>query len=306
VEPSLVSTYMLIIFFMLSPLQNIGGAVQGLSQANVALEGVRQLSTEISADLNSEAAVGAVASGKPPDMISLAEPASRCQSIEIRDVTYEYHSEERMRFGIGPVNLLLRRGQTLFVVGGNGSGKTTFLKLLCGLYEPTSGAIYMDGELVDAAHARLYRQQFAGVFADNCLFDGLSDSPYDEYLSTQSGLIRYLRLEHAARTGTSLLAQANSFSAGERKRMGLLLACACATPVVVFDEFAADQDPEAKRFFYHEVLAQLKAEGKIVVVVTHDDRYFNIADQLVVLERGVPPVIHEPRKFTHPTLKTAL
>jgi putative pyoverdin transport system ATP-binding/permease protein len=284
VQPSLVTTYTLTIFFMISPLQNIGGSARGLSQANVALEGIESLRKELTP------ATPAATVSTQADLLGNAAPA-RCQSIEIRDVTYEYPPEDRNRFGVGPVSLTLRKGETVFIVGGNGSGKTTFLKLLCGLYVPNSGAIYVDGVLIDNSRLDAYRRNFAGVFSDNCLFDGLSGTDYDEYVSAQPALIRYLRLEHATKPGVGLLGQASSFSAGEKKRVGLLLACIADVPVLVFDEFAADQDPDAKRFFYNEVLPELKAQGKMVVVVTHDDRFFRLADQIVVLERGVPPVI---------------
>jgi putative pyoverdin transport system ATP-binding/permease protein len=284
VQPSLVTTYTLTIFFMISPLQNIGGSARGLSQANVALKGIESLRKELTP------ATPTASVSTQADLLGNAAPA-RCQSIEIRDVTYEYPPEDRNRFGVGPVSLTLRKGETVFIVGGNGSGKTTFLKLLCGLYVPNSGAIYVDGVLLDNSRLDAYRRNFAGVFSDNCLFDGLSGTDYDEYVSAQPALIRYLRLEHATKPGVGLLGQASSFSAGEKKRVGLLLACIADVPVLVFDEFAADQDPDAKRFFYNEVLPELKAQGKMVVVVTHDDRFFRLADQIVVLERGVPPVI---------------
>ena len=69
--------------------------------------------------------------------------------------------------------------------------------------------------------------------------------------------------------------------------------CAVATTADVtiadyydFDEWAADQDPEFRRYFYDVLLPGLKAEGRTLIVVTHDDRYFHVADQVVFMEEG--------------------
>ncbi|HRX88910.1 MAG TPA: ATP-binding cassette domain-containing protein, partial [Steroidobacteraceae bacterium] len=75
-------------------------------------------------------------------------------------------------------------------------------------------------------------------------------------------------------------------SQGQRKRLALVVAYLEDRPIYVFDEWAADQDPDYKRVFYSQLLPDLKARGKAVVVVTHDDRYFHLGDRVVVLEDG--------------------
>lgn len=272
VQPGLVTTYTMILFFMLAPLQNVGGLIQGLAQAGVSVRVIEEISRNLS-------------EGEPAPVKAL--PVPRIERIECRKLAYEYTSEERQHFALSPVDFSVRAGEVAFVVGGNGSGKTTFLKVLCGLYAPTSGGLYVDGTLLEGAGVAAYRRQIAAVFSDNCLFEGLAGSPYERALSEQTALIRRLRLEHAVRPGAGILAQSGSFSSGERKRMALLLAAQSDAQVVVFDEFAADQDPEAKEYFYFEILKDLKERGKIVIAVTHDDRYFSVADQVLVLERGM-------------------
>lgn len=75
-------------------------------------------------------------------------------------------------------------------------------------------------------------------------------------------------------------------SQGQRKRLALLTAYLEERPIYVFDEWAADQDPYFKNIFYLELLPQLKARNKTVFVISHDDRYYDIADRLIKLDEG--------------------
>ena len=75
-------------------------------------------------------------------------------------------------------------------------------------------------------------------------------------------------------------------SRGQRKRLALVTAYLEDRPIYLFDEWAADQDPLFRRVFYQRLLPELKRRGKTVVAVTHDDRYFDAADQLIKLEEG--------------------
>jgi putative pyoverdin transport system ATP-binding/permease protein len=274
VDPTLVTTFTLIIFFLLSPLQSITAAAQQLAQASTSAKRLQALRS-----LLVEQAELAPASGDSPS----------CRTIVLEDVTYAYPANDRKDFRLGPISLAMRGGRVLFVVGGNGSGKTTFVKLLCGLYAPSEGRILMDGAVVDDPTRPHYREQIAGVFSDACLLEGLSGSDFDEFITAQRESLRYHRLEHAVNPKAGVLAQARSFSSGEKKRLALLLASADERQIFVFDEYAANQDPDSKDFFYRVVLAELKAKGKIVVVVSHDDRFYSVADYTLVLERGMPP-----------------
>ncbi|MBH9340157.1 cyclic peptide transporter, partial [Pseudomonas aeruginosa] len=75
-------------------------------------------------------------------------------------------------------------------------------------------------------------------------------------------------------------------STGQRKRLALINAWLEERPVLVFDEWAADQDPAFRRVFYTELLPDLKRQGKTIIVISHDDRYFEMADQLIRLSAG--------------------
>ncbi|MEY2931379.1 MAG: hypothetical protein RL033_2128, partial [Pseudomonadota bacterium] len=158
-------------------------------------------------------------------------------------------------------------------------------KLLVGLYAPESGHIELNGVPVEADGREAYRQSFSAVFSDFHLFDKLLCLAQVGLDERALQLLRSLELER------HVLVQDGSFSTtqlslGQRKRLALLVARLEDRPVYVFDEWAADQDPAYKDVFYRELLPELRAQGKAVLVITHDDQYFHLADSCLRLEDG--------------------
>jgi putative ATP-binding cassette transporter len=193
-----------------------------------------------------------------------------------------------LRGQIGPpvgFYLTVRGGEILFVVGGNGSGKTTLAMLLLGLYEPMSGSILFNGVLVSADNRDEYRQQFSVIFSDFHLFDRLPVASGDLDERRASHYIERLNLQDKVSLRQDRFSTTN-LSSGQRKRLALVNAYLENRPFYVFDEWAADQDPAFKKFFYTELLPDMKRQGKGVVIVTHDDAYFHHCDRMVWLEDG--------------------
>ena len=187
-------------------------------------------------------------------------------------------------FSLGPVSLSIRAGEIVFFVGGNGSGKTTLLKLLTGLYTPSSGALLVDHRPVEPANRQAYRELCAAVFTDFHLFPklyGLSDRSVEEV----DRLLRQLQIDRNTSYGPAGFADLN-LSTGQRKRLAMVVALLEDRPLYVFDEWAADQDPPFRRYYYEELLPELKRRGKTVLAISHDDRYFHCADRVVVMEYG--------------------
>jgi putative ATP-binding cassette transporter len=185
---------------------------------------------------------------------------------------------------VGPLDLEAHAGEILFIVGGNGSGKSTLLKTLTGLYHPHSGAITLDDTLIGQENATWYRSHFAAVFSEYHLFERLYGL-YDMEPERVRELLVTMQISdktsfEGARFTTLDLSQ------GQRKRLALLVAILENRPILVLDEWAADQDPSFRRYFYEELLPQLKREGRTVIAVTHDDKYFNVADRVVKMEYG--------------------
>lgn len=197
-------------------------------------------------------------------------------------------------FHLGPMDLVFEPGQITFIVGGNGSGKSTLAKLLTGLYAPHAGFLSLNGEVIDGSNVEWFRQNTSAIFTDFHLFE--------DYLGFDQGTVdadvrRYLEeleIAHKVTVQDGRLSTV-ALSQGQRKRLALLTALLEDRPVYVFDEWAADQEPRFRDVFYTEILKRLAERGKTVIVITHDDRYFHCADQLVKLDFGkIVEVTTEP------------
>jgi putative pyoverdin transport system ATP-binding/permease protein len=213
-------------------------------------------------------------------------PLALRSSLQLAGVTYAYRGGPgEDGFALGPVDLVLRPGESVFLVGGNGSGKTTLVKLIAGLYEPQAGEVRLDGRPVRPEDRDDYRQLFAAVFADGHLFGSLLglDRP-DLDASARDLLARFelgdkVRVEAGAFSTTDL-------SLGQRRRLALLTACLEDRPVCLFDEWTSHQDARSREVFYLDLLPRLKAEGKAVLVISHDEDYFPTADRVLRIRGG--------------------
>jgi len=283
--PNVGFTAPLLALFVLAPLIAVMQGFQTNAQANFALGRVRELTDQLERDSEAQRAAHARI---PQDR--------EIRTLQARGVTYTYEREGQPYLVIGPIDVTLHRGEALFISGGNGSGKTTAGKVLCGLYTPGSGEVLIDGVRLEDTNRHEYRDHVAALFNDFSLFESLSDSEYDHAATaTPPEMLERTRLSHLVKRNESLLMQAEHFSTGERRRVALLLMLMESSQILLFDEFAAEQDPEHKTWFYDELVPWLKRNGKIVVAITHDTRYFDRADVTMMLDRGLPPTIHRHR-----------
>lgn len=220
------------------------------------------------------------------------EPAGApWRRIHAEGVCYKYpeesegHRESEQRFVLGPVDVEIRQGEILFVIGDNGSGKSTLLLLLCGLLRPSAGRVCIDGRSVQDELAP-YRARFGGVFGDFFLFSHVLDAQGRLFPDDKVNEL----LEELALSGHTSVRQGElsrlNLSTGQRKRLAMLQCHAEDREIYFFDEWTADQDPDYRRHFYRVLLPELKRRGKTVVVITHDDRYFDVSDRIITLENG--------------------
>jgi putative ATP-binding cassette transporter len=231
-----------------------------LTAANVSADNIEQL----------EARLRATAA---PELGSV-QPSRPFGQIEMRNVEFRYVDRTSDAvFKVGPVDFTLHAGDLVFITGGNGSGKSTFLKLLAGLYEPDSGEILLDGVRINDNTRESYRVLIAAIFADYHLFQRLYGIP-DPDPAEVDRLLTQFRLEDKTRL-TDGEFRTIDLSSGQRRRLALIVSLLEKRPILLLDEWAADQDPEFRRKFYFELLPALNEAGATVVVVTHDDRYLN-------------------------------
>jgi putative ATP-binding cassette transporter len=204
--------------------------------------------------------------------------------LACRGLTYRYE-QNGQSFALGPIDLDLQAPELVFITGGNGSGKTTLLKCLTGLYLPDAGTVSLNGEPVTAETIGELRRASATVFHDFHLFDRLyghsmaQDRPEIEALIDRFGLSGKVTL-----TGRGF--HTTRLSTGQRKRLGLIAALILRRPILVLDEFGAEQDPAFRERLYLEILPQLRDEGRLILAVTHDDRYFDACDRRIHLDYG--------------------
>lgn len=266
--------YVITTLYLMGPLAGVMSSFSLFGRASVALQRVQDLGVSLAQ------------TPKEACSFEQTEHASSFSRLELSGVIHSYHREqEDSHFVLGPINLSFEPGELVFLVGGNGSGKSTLAKIVAGLYIPEAGEIRLDGKLITDQNRDEYRQLFSAVFSDFYLFDnllGLSNPNLDvqamEYL-------KQFHLHHKVKVKNGTLSTI-AVSQGQRKRLALLTAYLEDRPFYLFDEWAADQDPYFKNIFYTQLLPELKARGKTVLVITHDDHYFELADRIIKLDYG--------------------
>jgi putative ATP-binding cassette transporter len=265
--------YTLAVLFMITPLTMLLNQIPAMERAYLAAERIEQLGFKLNAV-------------KSESLAAVSDVDTAWRQLDLVDVTHSYSQDGgNTEFQLGPINLTIYPGELIFLVGGNGSGKTTLVKLLMGLYEPESGEIRVDHKPVTMANRDDYRQQFSAVFFDFYLFERLFGIDAKHVDAESRKYLDLLQLSNKLQVKDGQLSTIE-LSQGQRKRVALLNAYLEDRPIYIFDEWAADQDPQFKEIFYYELVPELKTRGKTVIVISHDDRYYALADRLIKLESG--------------------
>ena len=282
VPNSTLMNFVLILLYLMEPIEFIQHQAPQFAKGSVALKSVEEVGLTLAkteAEQNIE---------------RLEPPKSAWSRLELDELIFSYNmDDENRRFTLGPISFAVTPGELIFITGGNGSGKTTLAKLLAGLYSPDSGQIRLDGKAVSDADREDYSQLFSAVFADFFVFEkllGAEKTGLDEKAETY---LQRLQLDHKVQVKEGLFSTTD-LSQGQRKRLALLAAYLEDRPIFLFDEWAADQDPNFKSLFYQEILPELRARGKTVFVISHDQRYYDTADRVIQLDDG--RVAENPRQ----------
>jgi putative ATP-binding cassette transporter len=221
--------------------------------------------------------------GEEPASVVRPDKPIKYESVRYKDISFTYRLKDSRPFSIGPLNISFIPGEIVFITGGNGSGKTTLLNVITGLYPIDFGRVFLNNK--KETDIRMHRELFGPIFSDFYLFDrlyGMKD--IDE--SKLNDLLKRFRLEERIQCSSHGKFSTLDLSTGQRKRLAMLVTIMEDKPIYVFDEWAADQDPHFREYFYKTLLPEFKAQGKTVIAVTHDDRYFHVADRILHLEYG--------------------
>ena len=264
-----MSGYILTVLYLRAPIIMLLELAPAFKNASISLKKIEDLGVSLTG------------LGAKESQSKLAHSVNGPVHVALKDVQHSfYHERDERNFVLGPLDLTFAPGELVFLIGGNGSGKTTFAKLLSGLYVPEAGEIRMDGELVNDENRERYRQYFSVVFSDFYVFEqllGLASPNLDRKASEYLSL---LQLDHKVAVKDGELST-TELSRGQRKRLALLTAYLEDRPVYIFDEWAADQDPTFKEIFYLQLLPELQARGKTTIVISHDDKYYYVADRVI-------------------------
>lgn len=213
--------------------------------------------------------------------------------IIFKNACFSYNDD----FSLKPVNLELKKGELVFLIGKNGSGKSTFSLLLAGLMSPNSGALYLDDEKITQENIQKYRSLISIVFSDFHLF---TQTLVDENFASDEKIaywLKFLELEEKTQVLNNEIVT-TKLSTGQKKRLAMFIALLEQRDVLILDEWAADQDPVFRKFFYQKLLPLLKEQGKTIFAITHDDKYFDMADRIFLAQNGViEELLGEDRKI---------
>lgn len=265
-----LTSFIVVLLYLIGPINGILNSVPLLMRLKVSWRRVTDFVNEIPVQAVRQTSCE---NERPADI----------HSIRTAGIVYRYPSRDGEEvFEVGPIDLCATRGQIIFIVGGNGSGKTTLAKLLTGLYAPAEGAIFINDRSVEPYELGEY---YAPVFTNPYLFNKI----YTPHVAARKNEIgEYLALLDLAHkvTVTGDVYSTIDLSVGQRKRLALLQCYLEDRPIYLFDEWAADQDPHYRHIFYRKLLPDMKKSGKIVIAITHDDHYFDVADSVLKMDRG--------------------
>ncbi|MEV4886444.1 cyclic peptide export ABC transporter [Chitinophaga ginsengisegetis] len=278
-----IMNFVIVLLYLIGPVNRLLTAAPSILQLRIAWNRIQQFLSEIPSNL---------------DLHELCPPLEpEVMSIKAQGLKFAYNSQEG--FQVGAIDLEVKSGEILFIIGGNGSGKSTLAKLLTGLYEPSEGTITINEKELKSCDLSEY---YSAVFSPLYIFGKLYNIDTVSKKNEIEKYLRVLNLENIVGILDNKYTTIN-LSGGQRKRLALLQCYLEDAPIYLFDEWAADQDPAYRNFFYRTLLPQMREAGKIVIAITHDDHYFDVADKILKMEHGKLEIYNDERSFTSLTMK---
>jgi putative pyoverdin transport system ATP-binding/permease protein len=264
-EPTEMFGILMILIYLTGPVSLILNAMNNVRQGRISLKNIKKYYPMLHSDDESGS-----------DCI-----CNNWSLIKIEDVGFNYPAG----FSIKSINFELTLGEIVFITGGNGSGKSTLSKCLSMHYLPTEGAIFFGDQKISPKNVTSARQFISAIYSDFYLFEKVYDYDFSGDSKTVIEYLELLQLENVVSINHGSF-NTTKLSTGQRKRLALLVLLLEDRPICIFDEWAADQDPVFKEIFYSHILDLLKKKNKLVIVISHDDRYFHCADRVLLMEGG--------------------
>jgi len=269
------SAFVIILVYIIGPVTTITSFFPFLAGLKIAADSLDSIKVKLSRDED------------VADVSRVNTELNDFSSIQFREVCFEYIDEHHGRmFSLGPINIEVNEGELIFLIGGNGSGKSTFINILTGLQKPLSGQIYYNKELIKDSLYVAYRDKIAAVFSDGYLLrNNYEEFELDQYNEKFVQYLRIMKLEEVV-SSKDMFESKDNLSKGQQKRLVLILSLLMNKKILVLDEWAAEQDPDFKEYFYRHVLPFLKNEGKTIIAITHDEQYLSCADKVIKFRDG--------------------
>lgn len=259
-----------LILFSLSPFEQIIASYPSIIGTLVSYVRI--------ADLNNQL--------EPFDQVTEVVPdrPQTFETIALKSASAVHGSREVSTFVLGPVNFEIKRGEIAFLIGNNGSGKTTFMNVIAGLLDLAEGSIEVDGVVLKPQDMAAYRSHISAIFAQFHVFRqmyGLEniDTTKAAAVFEKVGLKDMTGIDNATITRLDL-------SAGQRRRLALAIVLLEDRDFLILDEFVADQDPGQREYFFKTLLPELKSRGKTILVSTHDMQWIDCCDRLYRFDDG--------------------
>jgi putative ATP-binding cassette transporter len=282
-------SFVMVLLYLISPIRVILNSIPNLTRIKVSWGRIKDFVRELNVEGGMDSVKEFIRKIDLPTNEDILDTENteiyktKVEKFQVEGLKFQYENEEGEKgFSVGPIDFSLNRGEVLFVVGGNGSGKTTAAKLMTGLYVCDNGHIRINGKEVPDTHVGEY---FSTIFSDYHLFDKLYNIDPDQKKEAIQKYLELLNLQEKVKVVNGSYSTLN-LSGGQRKRLALMSCYLDDRQIFLFDELAADQDPEFRKFFYRDLLVKMKEEGKIIIAITHDDHYFDVADKIIKLDMG--------------------
>ena len=278
VNQEVISGFIVVVLFLMGPIAILISHIETLIGYKIAIERLNNL-VEVT-----------ILKNKLDHINNEMNPSeiNPFKKLVIKDVSYKYVDKNKsITFELKPINLEIKKGEVIFISGGNGSGKSTFINLLSGLYTPSSGKILFNGIEITKNNRGDYRDMISPIFSDNHLFSENYDN-FDLLSSNNelNNLLKEMLLDNVIKLDPTKNKIYQELSSGQRKRILLVFSILESKDIFIFDEWAAEQDPEFRKYFYENIIPNLKNKGKTVIAITHDDAYYKFSDRLIKFNYG--------------------